>query len=1429
MAKKPTYEELEQRIRELEIKQDACKIIEKNLLIEKQFSESVINSLPGIFYLYDEKGKLYRWNKNLEKVSGYSFEEISKMTPYDFFEQEDKKIAADTIKEVFKKGKSSVELDVVSKSGKKTPYYLTGVRTNIGKASYLVGMGIDITKLKQVEEALATRNMELNNLADSSPGLMGTFYLRPDGSVCMPYTSPQIENLYGLRSEDVVDDATSLLARTHPDDAVGVNESIAESARTMTPWRHEFRVIHPTRGEIWLEGSTNPRPHPDGGVIWYGFIYDITERKRTEDLIKDEVIRRRILVEQSRDGIVVLEESGKVYEANQRFSDMLGYSMEEVHQLHVWEWDNHFTKEQVMEMARTVDDTGDYFETVHRRKDGTLYDVEISTNGAVYRGQKLIFCICRDITERKQAEEVLRESAEYHRIITSTSMDGFVVTNSRGKFLDVNEVYCQMLGYSRDELLKMSVADVEGIESPDEIHRHIKKITEKGSDRFETRQRRKDGRIIDVEVSMNPIQQKDLQLNFVRDITDRKRAEVTIRESEEKYRQLFETNEVLLTVCDRRGVCQLMNRRVAALHGGEPKDFIGKSLKELHPKAGEDYIRAIQETMDLGISREIEDEVEFFQGKRWLLSRMQPVPDAKGVFRTVQIISQDITERKQAEEALQASQERLSLVIEGSNDGFWDWNLATGQAYFSPRYYTMLGYAPDEFPATYESWQSLIHPEDLAATEKTLRQHFEEKLPAYAAELRLRTRSGDYRWILTRGKVVERDAEGKVVRMSGTHSDITERKLAENTLKEKEESYRTLSENLPGMVYRVYLGKNNRMEFFNDMLETMTGYQDKELIQGQICNIDNLILPEDRSLVLQSVKDAILKDKTFEVEYRVKHKNGDIKYFLERGRPIYGKDGKPLHIDGVILDQTDRKHVEKTLQVEREQLLSIFNSINEIVYVADPETYEILYANDFLIETFKKNLVGGICYKEFQELDSPCDFCTNEIILKNKYRSHQYEHHNPVLNRDFIITDRIIKWPDGRDVRFEICIENTERKQAEAALLREKHFSDTLIDSMPGIFSVFDEHGRHVRWNKRLESITGYFAEELSHMKPTDFVVGEGKDYVSRKFQEVLTKGEARAEASLMTKGGRTIPYYFTGVRIVIGGKPHLLGIGLDISDRKQAEEALRESEARFSKLSEATWEAIAIHDRGVLLQANDQYYQMYGYEPAELLGKQTISITATPESVKTIRKHINSGGNAGPYEVTGIRKDGTEFPKEVRSKMIEYSGEKVRVAAIRDITERKQAENELRKRKAELKIQSQHLQEVNSALKVLLRQREEDKKELQESVVANVEELIFPYLEKLSQTMLDDRYRAYINIIQSNLNDIISPFIGVLSSRFMRLTPTEVQVANFIKHGKTTKEIAGMLNLSVETIKFHRKNIRDKLGIKNKKANLRTQLLSVQ
>ena len=133
------------------------------------------------------------------------------------------------------------------------------------------------------------------------------------------------------------------------------------------------------------------------------------ELKKTEMLLNDEINWRRLLIEESRDAIVILDQNAKVYEANSQFADMLGYTRKELYQLHAWDWDAQLNKEQILELAKTVDDVGHHFETQHRRKDGKLIDVELSNNGAVYRGKKLIFCVCRDISDRKKAEKEREE------------------------------------------------------------------------------------------------------------------------------------------------------------------------------------------------------------------------------------------------------------------------------------------------------------------------------------------------------------------------------------------------------------------------------------------------------------------------------------------------------------------------------------------------------------------------------------------------------------------------------------------------------------------------------------------------------------------------------------------------------------------------------------------------------------------------------------------------------------------------------------------------------------------------------------------------------------------------------------------------------------------------------------------------------------
>ncbi|MBW1903074.1 MAG: PAS domain-containing protein [Deltaproteobacteria bacterium] len=165
----------------------------------------------------------------------------------------------------------------------------------------------------------------------------------------------------------------------------------------------------------------------------------------------------------------------------------------------------------------------------------------------------------------------------------------------------------------------------------------------------------------------------------------------------------------------------------------------------------------------------------------------------------------------------------------------------------------------------------------------------------------------------------------------------------------------------------------------------------------------------------------------------------------------------------------------------------------------------------------------------------------------------------------------------------------------------------------------------------------------------------------------------------------------------------------------------------------------------------------------------------------------------------------------------------------LTDITERTRAERELRKREHELEHKTVDLEEMNTALNVLLKKREKDKSELEENIISNVKELIEPYLEKMKNSRLDDRQKIYMDIIEANLNDIVSPFVRVLNTDFLALTHTEIQISNLVKRGRTTKEIAELLSLSAKTIASYREQIREKLGIKNRKINLRTYLISIQ
>ena len=407
----------------------------------------------------------------------------------------------------------------------------------------------------------------------------------------------------------------------------------------------------------------------------------------------------------------------------------------------------------------------------------------------------------------------------------------------------------------------------------------------------------------------------------------------------------------------------------------------------------------------------------------------------------------------------------------------------------------------------------------------------------------------------------------------------------------------------------------------------------------------------------------------------------------------------------------ERLRAEETLNEPCEHLIPIFDAIDEKIYVADPLSHEILYANPAMKKLFADGVVGKKCYKIMQHLDEPCDFCTNPMIFgENLGKTHIWEVQNRRSGKWRRCIDRAIQWKDGRMARFEMAIDIHDRKVAEAALQTSEARYRVLVDTMNEGFSISDEKGIQTYANKRLCDMLGYEMDEIVGHPVKKLLDEEGRKAWAKEFEK---------------------------------------------------------------------------------------------------------------------RKKRDSS----PYEMNLIRKDGARVPTIVSPRPIfddkgVFQGS---FAAITDISNLKRTEKTLKEREKELKVKTVNLEEVNAALRVLLRRMEEDRRELEDKVRLNIQEMIEPYLERLRAAGMGERQRKHLETLQANLQEILSPFTHNLLVDYPRLTPSELQIANLIRQGKSSKEIADGLNLSSRTVETHRRNMRTKLGIKDKKINLRSYLLRNQ
>jgi PAS domain S-box-containing protein len=367
----------------------------------------------------------------------------------------------------------------------------------------------------------------------------------------------------------------------------------------------------------------------------------------------------------------------------------------------------------------------------------------------------------------------------------------------------------------------------------------------------------------------------------------------------------------------------------------------------------------------------------------------------------------------------------------------------------------------------------------------------------------------------------------------------------------------------------------------------------------------------------------------------------------------------------------------------------------------------------------------------------------------------------------------------------------------------------------------------------KYEEVIGRHCYEISHgyNEPCE---RKGEDCMLREVFETGKPGNCRHQ-HIRTDGSRVwVDILLSPLRDENGNVTHVIEAIRDMTDLVEMEDVLRESEVNFRALAENANDGILIAagEEGVNVYANKRAAEITGYSVTELL-KIGLHDLVAPDEIKKVvdryKRRLAAENVPGQYETKLVRQSREIFPVELSSARSVWKGEPASIIIIRDITNRKLAEEAVRKSEAELVEKSRHLEEVNAALRVLLKQREGDKADLEERLLANVKELVLPYVEKLKNSRLHFDQMTLVGILESNMKEIVSPFVTKLSSRFLSLTPTEIQVASLVKDGKSSKEIAALLNASENTVRSHRFHIRSKLGIKNKKVNFRSYLQSLQ
>lgn len=1261
---------------------------EKSAFSERIYRELVEN-VDDVLYADDDKGVIQYISPNVEKLSGYSAEELIGRQFSEIVFQDDMPVFQ-TVMEQVRQGESErADIRIQTRAGdvcwvraSTKPIYsgsrFTGVQ----------GVIADISDRKRQEEDLLSNEQWYRTMFERTS--LGVLSVSPAGII--DRANAAAASLLGYKSSD------ELIMRK----AVDVFASKREHDGFM-------QALHEA-GEI--RGGECSLARLDGGVFtavadafsgrdgqegsWDITFRDITEERSLADSREQDASQYRQFVENSPNPIFAVDRDGLIRVWNPSAEKIFKYGREIIgssYQLLMPGEQDYSTVSTLVSQVfnrmtlSNIDITfqgADGSECISATRLYPLYDEAGDVNFCVFSNT--------DITERMRTEGLLRETQSRFRALVDQAADALFVYDRDGHFLDANQLACESLGYTHDELLAMSVDDIcPAPRIPGDHERAWEKMEPGEHVTYESVFKRKNGESFPVELRIGIISWdgNEVVLTLARDIADRRRAEAALIESEEKFRSLFETSHDPIFIGSVNGIVEDVNKAWLDLFGYEKDEAIGMDMRILLADSHQRDM-LLEEVQNNGYVKDADITMETKWGQEFDCQvTLTAQYDKSGTVTGFHGFTRDVSGRRSMEDALRESEEKFRNLFSHMSNGVAYYRLVSddrgepvdftfidvNQAYermTGKDRNDLLGHNYSKvFPGSDQAWnKTLALASKVALTGKTARQELHSDY--YNGWCRVSL------FCPQKGHFV------------GIYENITVEKEAVDTLRESESRFRGTFDNVA--VGMFHLDPDGRFITVNRRLWNIWGYPEEEL---KVKTYQELIYPGDLKESLELMCSLLAGNiDTFVHEGRFVTRDGMLTWGKTTMALVCDDTGEPSYLVGSVEDISHTKESERHL-LEREQRFRTFvEDTGELVIQIDVQG-TMLYVNDVSMQYFglRSSQCEGLSWFDFVHPEDR-DYTVSAFHSWIRGVDRNFTHENRLISIDKQV--HFVQWAvalvhnkNGALVRINcIARDITDLRQTQHRLRDSEERLRLALDATSdgvwdwrmddGVFSVNDQ------WAQRMGIDSGQIVRyedwlALIHDEDRDRVA----DAVDRHLRDKTA--QLREEMRMRHSSGGWLWVLSRG-RVVerdsVGRPVRMIGTDEDITSRKTGEAALNVSEEKYRALFESSIDGIVLFRDREIVSANKAAMEAFGYDTLEEMRSHVTLESIAPEHRDRVRStkqdYIDGKPVSETMEITVLHRSGSLHDLAVSCTVVVLGGERHLLATFRDITERRKFETEL-------------------------------------------------------------------------------------------------------------------------------------------------------